>query len=217
MRKNYVFISFAIVGLSIIGTYLFLDKFDGRTILWGEIKTVGEFQNHKSDIQPDETERPMESRLVIDSGENKTFVSAKLSISKQLGMSLYVADGFELVEEEPGKVILSSVMDPSYFARIEKIDRKINTADYKNIQFDNLSTIGTVIEIEPSTLKQKSFSDSDYVFLLSHIGKDEARTDIIQVLRQFGDEKFKITLFFPIKESGEGITPIFWSMLETIE
>lgn len=155
---------------------------------------------------------------VLVEGE-KEMRDATLAESKYLGFEVYVLDGFSLESEEPGKDIIMSKFDGEFFARIEKLDGKINVEEYKNAQKAGFEQTGKVTERDPKTLFHEVFRDSEFC-LLTEVGYEDnssKKTSINYLVKEFNGQLFAITFHMPLKEAAEGITPSLWAMVSTLE
>lgn len=171
-------------------------------------------ENNK--VQP---EKELNKKIEVLVEGNKEMRDAVLAESEELGFQIYVLKNFSLESEEPGKDIILSEFDGEFFARIEKLDGKINLNEYKNRLKSALAQTGKVTEIDPATLSHEKFRDSKFCLLIdsgyeSTTGK---KTSIYYLVKEFDGQLFMITFHMPLKEAAEGITPSLWAMVSTLE
>lgn len=148
---------------------------------------------------------------------SKEMRQAVLTRSNQSGYEFYLLENYGFTAEEPGKDMIYSKYDDSFFVRIEKLDNATDLNKYKTQQMESFKSAGQVTEIEPSTLFHKSFQDANFCFITEAEDSKGLKTSILYVVKTFGNEKFAFTFHMPLKEAAEGITPSFWAMLATLE
>ncbi|HEY9063065.1 MAG TPA: hypothetical protein VIO64_21600 [Pseudobacteroides sp.] len=148
---------------------------------------------------------------------NTEMHQAVLTKSQQSGYEFYILDKYRLAAEEPGKDIIYSKQDDSFFVKIEKLDKNTDLQKYKTEQLKSFKQLGQVTEIEPSTLFHKNFQNSSFSFITESIDSSGLKTSILQVAKTVSNEKFAFTFYMPLKEIAEGITPGFWAMLATLD
>lgn len=174
--------------------------------------------------QPDKTvgnevTQPKTKKIEVLVEGVKEMREATLAKSKYLGFQMYVLKGFSLESEEPGKDIVMSKYDGEFFARIEKLDGKIDLDEYKKQQKAGFQQSGKVTEIDPATLSHQKFRDSEFCLLTESGYSDNSskKTSIYYLVKYFNGKLFAITFHMPLKEAAEGITPSLWAMLSTLE
>ncbi len=144
---------------------------------------------------------------------------ATLAESKYLGYRIYVLKGYSLESEEPGKDIIISNYDGDFFARIEKLDGKINIDEYKNQQKAGFAQTGKVTERDPATVFHEKFRDAKFWLLIESGYSDNSskKNSINYLVKEFNGQLFAITFHMPLKEAAEGITPSLWAIVSTME
>lgn len=142
---------------------------------------------------------------------------ATLTRSNESGYEFYLLENFAFTSEEPGKDVIYSKYDDSFFVRVEKLDKATDLDKFKTQQITAYKSIGKVTEISPSTLFLKGFQDANFYFITESKDAKGLNTSIKYIVKTFDGEKFAFTFFMPLKEAAEGITPSLWAMVNTLE
>lgn len=169
--------------------------------------------------QPNKPASPLFKKIPVYVEGETDLREAKLTKSEELGYQLYVLKGFSLEAEEPGRDVLLSQYDGEFFARIEKLDNQVNLAEYEKQQMAGFSQVGKVTERDPASLFLKEFRDAKFSFLVEagYEKKNGPKTSINYLVKDFGGQLYAITIYIPLKEAAEGLSPSLWAMLSTIE
>ncbi len=173
-----------------------------------------DLEEEKEKVVEEETTEEDEIVMIPEMKELDVFVEgetekriAHLDVS-ELGYSLYVLDNFQLEAEEPGRDVLLSTFDGSFFVRIEPIGKGA----------DATTLMSTITEHAEGTLHENvdvMLKDVEYSMLEEVITKD-GKVSVMHVGKEYNGTLFKFTVFMPLKEVSEGIGPSFWAMLDTI-
>lgn len=168
---------------------------------------------------PTSSQKDLSKKIEVVVEGEKELRPANLAKSRTLDYEIYVLDGYSLEAEEPGKDVILSKFDGEFFVRIEKLSEKTNIAQYQSQQKAGFSQVGKVTDIEPATLSHKGFQDAKFCFLTEagEVKNGQTKTSIIYLVKEFNGKLFDISLYMPLKEAAEGITPSLWAMLSTME
>lgn len=204
----------------LISTLLFIGISFTACSPWPKDSSISIPKDSKANVEskPSPAQTKAKSKAIeVFAGDNTKMHQAVLTGSQQSGYEFYLLDNYRFAAEEPGKDILYSKQDDSFFVRIEKLDKNTDLQKYKAQQLKSFQQLGQVTEIEPSTLFHKSFHNSSFSFITESIDSSDLKTSILQVAKTVRDEKFTFTFYMPLKEVSEGITPGFWAMLATLD
>jgi hypothetical protein len=165
-----------------------------------------------SPANDDQKVRLLETVLTYEMEGMKEEKMGYLQESKNQGYSLYVMEGYQFEEEEPGRDVVMLEANPDIYMRIEAFpddaklyDLKGNTKSTLEAGFDE------VYEIPKATMKHELFKDA-LVIIAARSEEAKAESYIIK-----GNEKrphLRITCFGV--SDVESFSP-FWAMANTIE
>jgi hypothetical protein len=165
-----------------------------------------------SPAKEDQKIRLLETVLTYEMEGTKQQKTGFLKESNNQGYSLYVMEGYQLEEEEPGRDVITYDANPKIYMLIEVFPDDANLSEVKGNTKSTLeSGFDKVYEIPKATMKHELFKDA-FIILGASSEDMKAESYIIK-----GNEKrpnLRITCYGVTEV--ESFSP-FWAMANTIE
>jgi hypothetical protein len=100
---------------------------------------------------------------------------------------------------------------PEFYMRVEMLPSDANLDDLKKNAEDTLKNLGEVVSMEGEQIADAVVRENAKFFY--HASNSEVSQNITVV--DFGGALVRFTLNFPNSEASEGVSPLFYTMIDT--